>query len=200
MVFTLEQPMLPLILASSSPYRRQLLQKLQLPFECCNPDIDEAAKLDEHPLQLVTRLAISKARAISQSYPRHLIIASDQVAGLNGNILTKPGNFDTAIDQLRQCSGQQVIFYTGLALLNTSSGQLQDCVETYTVNFRHLSNDGIRRYLLAEQPYDCAGSFKMEGLGITLFESLHGNDPNSLIGLPLIKLVTMLNHEGITVP
>ncbi|WP_207884437.1 nucleoside triphosphate pyrophosphatase [Pseudomonas sp. 30_B] len=192
--------MLPLILASSSPYRRELLQRLRLPFECASPDIDESPLPDESAKQLVRRLAESKARALAQRYPDHLIIGSDQAA-VNGNrILGKPHDIERAIEQLKAASGKSVSFLTGLCLLNSRSGRSQvDCVP-FTVNFRDLDDTRIRRYLEAEQPFDCAGSFKAEGLGVSLFRSTEGEDATSLIGLPLIRLVDMLLAEQVLIP
>ncbi|MCR8921950.1 Maf family nucleotide pyrophosphatase [Dasania sp. GY-MA-18] len=190
----------PLILASSSPYRKQLLQRLALSFSCISPDIDETPYPQENAQQLVLRLAQQKAQAIANGGHQGLIIASDQVATLNGNILGKPGNHANACRQLQQCSGQAATFYTSLHLLNSQSAESQQCVETYTVYFRELNAAQIERYLIKEQPYQCAGSFKMEGLGICLFEKLQGDDPNSLIGLPLIQLISMLANEGIPIP
>ncbi|ARN75531.1 Maf family protein [Oceanicoccus sagamiensis] len=192
--------MLPIILASSSPYRRELLGRLAIDFVCSSPDIDETALPDESPQQLVERLAQQKAQAVAADYPQHLIIGSDQVASLGQDILTKPGHSDKAQAQLAACSGKTVTFYTGLSLLNSKTGQQQSCIEPFSVKFRHLDTATIERYIAAEQPFDCAGSFKMEGLGISLFEQLQGDDPNSLVGLPLIKLVDMLKTEGINIP
>jgi len=186
-----------LVLASTSPYRRELLGRLGLPFETASPNIDETVSPDETPEQLVRRLAESKARAVAFDFPDSLIIGSDQVAVLNGHILGKPGNHDKAVAQLRNASGNKVIFLTGLCLLNTSTNHCQVTAEEYAVVFRQLSESQIESYLRREQPYDCAGSFKSEGLGITLFEKMEGNDPNSLVGLPLIELINMLAVEEI---
>jgi MAF protein len=192
--------MLPLVLASSSPYRRALLERLGLTFSCQSPEIDEQSQPNERAELLVRRLAEEKARALSQQYPQHLIIGSDQVALLEQQILGKPHDFPRAQAQLMAASGQSVRFLTGLALLNSKTGVCQvDCVP-FTVHFRNLSEATIRRYLEAEQPFDCAGSFKAEGLGISLFRSTEGEDANSLIGLPLIRLVDMLLNEGINIP
>ena len=189
-----------LILASTSPYRKQLLERLKLPFECRAPNIDETAHQGEHAVQLVQRLAEQKAATIANNSPNALIIGSDQVAALDQNVLTKPGNYTKAAEQLTACSGRSVLFYTGLALHNSTTNKVHSIVETFEVKFRTLSEATISRYLHQEEPYDCAGSFKVEGLGITLFEYLRGDDPNSLIGLPLIRLVTLLNKEGLTLP
>ncbi|WP_339337759.1 nucleoside triphosphate pyrophosphatase [uncultured Oceanicoccus sp.] len=192
--------MLPIILASSSPYRRELLQRLAIDFDCISPNIDESALPTESAEQLVSRLAQQKAQAVAADYPQQLIIGSDQVASLGQTILTKPGNSDKAMAQLSACSGKTVTFYTGLSLLNSKTGQQQTCVEPFSVKFRTLDTATIKRYISAEQPLDCAGSFKVEGLGISLFEQLIGDDPNSLMGLPLIKLVDMLKTEGVAIP
>lgn len=189
-----------LLLASSSPYRRELLSRLRLSFECSAPEIDETANPQESPDQLVRRLAHEKAQALAGSHSDHLIIGSDQVAVLEQSILGKPNTFERAKRQLQACSGKSVVFLTGLALLDSRTGASQiDCIR-YTVHFRHLGEPQIERYLSAEQPFDCAGSFKAEGLGISLFRSTEGTDVTSLIGLPLIRLVDMLNEAGIEVP
>lgn len=189
-----------LLLASSSPYRRELLSRLRLSFECSAPEIDETANPQESPDQLVRRLAHEKAQALAGSHSDHLIIGSDQVAVLEQSILGKPNTFERAKRQLQACSGKSVVFLTGLALLDSRTGASQiDCI-SYTVHFRHLDEPQIERYLSAEQPFDCAGSFKAEGLGISLFRSTEGTDVTSLIGLPLIRLVDMLNEAGIEVP
>ena len=188
-----------IVLGSSSPYRRALLQKLGLEFQCASPDIDETPHPGEAPEDLVVRLAREKAAAIAQHHPRALIIASDQVALLEGEILGKPGGHEKATRQLRNCSGKVVTFLTSLALLNSASQTMQLEVVPYSVHFRQLSETQIEHYLCAEQPYNCAGSFKSEGLGIALFEKLEGDDPNTLIGLPLIRLVKMFEQEGVYV-
>lgn len=192
--------MLPLLLASSSPYRRELLQRLRLPFTWASPDIDEGRNAEEPATELVRRLARQKAEALANSHSQHLIIGSDQVAVLGEQILGKPHTFERACEQLLAASGQQVTFLTGLALLNSSTGQCQvDCIP-FTVTLRELDRERVERYLHAEQPLDCAGSFKAEGLGVTLFQSTHGCDATSLIGLPLIRLVDMLHTEGVQLP
>lgn len=189
-----------LVLASSSPYRRELLSRLQLTFECKAPEIDETANPQEEPEQFVRRLAHEKAHALAATYEDHLIIGSDQVAVLEHCILGKPHTFERAKQQLQACSGKSVVFLTGLALLDSSNGVSHvDCIR-YTVHFRSLDNDQIERYLHAEEPFDCAGSFKAEGLGISLFRSTEGEDVTSLVGLPLIRLVDMLNEAGVAVP
>lgn len=192
--------MLPLLLASSSPYRRELLQRLRLPFTWASPDIDEGRNAEEPATELVRRLARQKAEALAKSHSQHLIIGSDQVAVLGEQILGKPHTFERACEQLLAASGQQVTFLTGLALLNSSTGQCQvDCIP-FTVTLRELDRERVERYVHAEQPLDCAGSFKAEGLGVTLFQSTHGCDATSLIGLPLIRLVDMLHAEGVQLP
>lgn len=189
--------MTPLILASSSPYRRQLLDKLGLTYHWASPEIDETPLPGERPEDLVVRLAKTKASALTNTYPSHLIIGADQVSSQDGKILGKPGDFDTALGQLRAASGNCLTFFTGLCLLNSRTGRYQSLCETYEVNFRRLTDTQIRRYLNLEQPFDCAGSFKCEGLGISLFRSMQGRDPNCLVGLPLMALIDMLINEGI---
>lgn len=188
----------PLLLASSSPYRRQLLTRLGIPFEAVSPDIDESPTDTENAEQLAIRLATAKARALAPAYPDHWIIGSDQVACLqDGTLLNKPGNHERAVQQLVRSSGQRVSFMTGLVLLDSGSGKLQSHCECFHAHFRHLTLEEISHYLHAETPYDCAGSFKMEGLGIALFSQLEGRDPNSLVGLPLIALTDMLRNWGL---
>lgn len=192
--------MLPLLLASSSVYRRELLDRLQLPFTCRSPDIDESHRPGEPAIELVKRLAREKAMALAASHPQHLIIGSDQVAVLGERIIGKPHHFENAHAQLMAASGASVTFLTGLALLNSHTGTCQvDCI-AFTVHMRHLTPERIERYLHAEQPYDCAGSFKAEGLGVSLFRSTEGPDATSLIGLPLIRLIDMLLAEGVEIP
>jgi MAF protein len=188
-----------IVLASSSTYRRALLEKFGLPFICASPAIDETALPQETAQTLVARLATAKAQALAAQYPNSWIIGSDQVAHLDGEILGKPGTHENAFAQLRTCSGRRVEFLTGLCLLESASGKFQTRVEPFAVVFRQLSAAQINRYLAREQPFDCAGSFKAEGLGIALFERLQGDDPNALIGLPLIRLVTLLEQAGIAV-
>ncbi len=187
----------PLLLASSSPYRKVLLERFGLPFRCASPDIDETPIQGETGEALATRLAETKTRALRERFPGHWIIGSDQVACLpDGSVLSKPGNHKQATDQLRRSSGHKVLFLTGLALLDADSGRLERHCEPFTAHFRELTGEEIEAYLRREHPYDCAGSFKMEGLGITLFEALEGRDPNSLVGLPLIALNEMLCRWG----
>lgn len=192
--------MLPLVLASSSAYRRELLERLRLPFSWSAPAIDETRLPNEEGEALVLRLAEEKARALAHLHPQHLIIGPDQVAVLDGQILGKPMNIARAQAQLRGASGNSVVFLTGVALLNTATDDCQvDCVP-FTVHFRELDDEQIERYLEAEKPFDCAGSFKSEGLGVSLFRATEGCDATSLVGLPLIRLVDMLLAEGVRIP
>ncbi|MDT8452612.1 MAG: Maf family protein [Gammaproteobacteria bacterium] len=193
-----------LILGSTSPFRKQLLERLHLEFSCVAPDIDETPLASESIESMVMRLAELKAEAVAGQIKVRgedaLIIGSDQSAVLNGRPLSKPGNFDNAVRQLTEASGQRIVFQTGLCLLNTRTGRKQTLCEPYTVVFKQLSAQTIERYLKIEEPYNCAGSFKSEGLGIALFEKMQGDDPNSLIGLPLIRLIKMLENEAIEIP
>ncbi|MGM0905497.1 MAG: Maf family protein [Pseudomonadota bacterium] len=190
---------LPLILGSGSKYRREILDKLHLKYEVVKPDIDESAIASESPQQLVGRLAEAKARAVEElmTHEHAVIIGSDQVAVCDGHILGKPGNAENAVKQLLGFVGKTVTFYTGLAVLNTATEQCEVRVEPFNVEFRHLTEKEIERYVELEKPLDCAGSFKSEGLGISLFDSLKGNDPNTLIGLPAIALLDMLRTHKI---
>ena len=188
-----------LILASTSPFRKNVLEKLGLPFDCHAPEVDEAPQPHETPAQLVERLSIAKAQAVAAHLQQGLVIGSDQVAVIDDEILGKPGNHENAVGQLERASGKTVTFLTGLALVNAESGAIQAEVVPFKVVFRQLTQPQIVNYLNAEQPYNCAGSFKSEGLGIALFDRLEGDDPNTLIGLPLIRLIRMLEKEGMTV-
>jgi MAF protein len=188
-----------LILASTSPYRKALLERLQVDFACDSPDIDEAPLAGESVQLMVERLAKLKAEAVAGKYPDALIIGSDQSAVLDGEILTKSGNFENAVKQLLKASGKRIVFQTGLCLLNTKTGHSQTACVPYTVVFKPLTRDMIEHYLKKEEPYNSAGSFKSEGLGIALFEKFEGEDPNALIGLPLIRLIEMLQNEGFSV-
>jgi MAF protein len=187
----------PLVLASTSPYRRALLERLGLPFTVDAPRVDESARPGEPPQVLVLRLAQAKANAAAERHPEALIIGSDQVACIDSQVLGKPGDRERAIVQLERASGRMVVFQTGLCLLNAVTGRTQTLVEPFHVHFRRLSRRRIETYLDREQPYDCAGSFKSEGLGIALFARLEGDDPSTLIGLPLIRLITLLESEGL---
>ncbi|QUG76295.1 septum formation inhibitor Maf [Erwinia sp. E602] len=186
-----------LVLASTSPYRQALLAKLQLPFTTAAPSTDETPHPGESAEDLVLRLAIAKARALGEAFPDSLIVGSDQVCVLNGAICGKPHTEENARAQLRAASGNSVVFYTGLALFDSRDGSVQSRVEPFSVDFRPLSDAEIARYVALEQPLNCAGSFKSEGLGITLFERLSGRDPNTLVGLPLIALAEMLRNAGV---
>lgn len=188
-----------LILASGSPYRKSLLQRLGLPFQTIVPRIDESRLDDETPAQLVKRLARLKAEAVGENVSDALVIGSDQCAVIDGCVLGKPGIFERAFMQLKNASGKGVEFYTGLCLLNTSSNRSQVDEVRFRVYFRDLSDEQIKRYLSRERPFDCAGSFKAEGLGIALFTRMQGDDPNALTGLPMISLVSMLEQAGMRV-
>lgn len=188
-----------LVLASTSPFRRELLARLGLPFTVQAPDVDESPKTGEDASTLVARLAVQKAQAVADQESAALIIGSDQAAVLNGELIGKPGDHQRAAMQLRQASGQAVTFYTGLCLLDSASNQCQVAVESFRVMFRRLTETMIENYLRRERPYHCAGSFKSEGLGIALFERLEGDDPTGLIGLPLIRLTRMLETAGVAV-
>ena len=192
--------MLPLVLASSSAYRRELLSRLLLPFEAVSPHLDESPLPGEAPLATCERLAQEKARKIAQTHPRALIIGSDQIALLHGQLVGKPGNHANAIRQLQQASGQEMTFHTALCLLNAETGRLQQDRVVVTVQYRTLSTDQIERYLAADQPYDCAGSGRIETLGIALVAWVKSEDPTALIGLPLISLTSMLHNEGVSLP
>lgn len=187
----------PLVLASRSRFRRSLLERLGIGFTAMAPEVDETPMPGESPSDLVLRLAEEKARAGGVSCPDSLVIGSDQVACIDGEVLGKPGGHARAIAQLTRCAGRAVVFYTGLCLLNGITGRAQTHCEPFRVHFRALSHRQIAGYVDRERPFDCAGSFKAEGLGIALFERLEGDDPNALIGLPLIRLVSMLEAEGI---
>lgn len=189
-----------IVLASTSVFRKMLLEKLALDFETASPQIDESALEDETPQQLVERLSVQKAESLRESFTDALIIGSDQVACVDEKILGKPGNFENALQQLKLASGRKVTFYTGLTLLNASTGTAQTVCEPFNVHFRKLDDAQISRYLKHEEPYNCAGSFKSEGYGISLFERLEGDDPNALIGLPLIQLIRMLDNEAVSIP
>ncbi|NDL61924.1 Maf family protein [Acerihabitans arboris] len=189
--------MCKIVLASSSPFRRTLMEKLTLPFIAVAPDIDETPLANESADAMVLRLAEGKARALAGRYPDHLIIGSDQCCVLAGRITGKPHTRENAVGQLRQASGRRVTFYTGLVLLNSLTGATQRTVEPFYVTFRTLTDREIAGYVALDQPLGSAGSFKSEGLGISLFDALEGRDPNALIGLPLMALGAMLRNEGV---
>ncbi|MFT7403729.1 MAG: septum formation protein [Zhongshania sp.] len=188
-----------LILASSSKYRLKLLNQIGLHPLCIAPDIDETPNPLEHAEALASRLSAGKARAVAKDHHNAIIIAGDQVCDFDGAILGKPGDAETAKQQLTLCSGREVIFHTGLCVLNTRNNKLQIYTERVLVEFRALSSQEIDTYIVKEPAFDCAGSFKMEGLGISLFKRIRSEDPNSLIGLPLIKLCEFLRNEGLSV-
>ena len=189
-----------LVLGSSSVFRSAILAKLTLPFDTCSPDIDESSLPDEDPDALVRRLALLKAEAVAKKFPNSLIIAGDQVSVLHGKINGKPGSREKAIQQLQESSDQVVSFHTSLCLYDAQKKDYQLIVEPYRVHFRSLSLQAIENYIDKELPLNCAGSFKSEGLGIALFKRLEGDDPNTLIGLPLIRLVEMLNKKQVDIP
>ena len=185
------------ILGSTSVYRRELLSRLRIPFDVQAPDVDETPISGESPLQLAQRLALAKAHAVAQKFPESVVIGSDQVADLDGLSLGKPGNFERATLQLRQMRGKTVVFQTAVAVVCHATGFVaQDCAAVNVV-FRDLTDDEITAYLLAETPYDCAGSAKSEGLGIALLASIDNDDPTALVGLPLIRTCNMLRAAGV---
>lgn len=189
----------PLILASSSPYRRELLARLQLPFSVQSPDIDESPQPGEAPEHTALRLAQAKARKVAETFPNALIIGCDQVATLDGLQLGKPLTHDNAVRQLTLMRGRSVVFHSALCVYNALTQEMQADVVPYTVKFRDLSDRQIESYLQKEQPYQCAGSAKSEGLGIAIIAAMQGDDPNALIGLPLIRLIDMLASQGVDV-
>ncbi len=186
-----------LILGSSSPYRRELLSRLRLPFDIALPEVDETALAAETPQQLACRLALAKAREVAQRFPAAIVIGSDQVADLGGQALGKPGNHDRATRQLQQMSGQTVIFQTAVAVVCQQTGFAQSDLAQVSVKFRTLTSAEIEAYLLAETPYDCAGSARSEGLGIALLERIDSDDPSALVGLPLIRTCRLLAATGL---
>ena len=186
-----------IVLASSSPYRKQILNKAGIRFSSFSPDIDESPIENESPGDLVSRLSILKAKSLQEKCPDSLIIGSDQVLYCNNRIYGKPHNHTVAVNQLKEVSGSVSTLYTGLALLNTASGRLQYDVDTYEVEYRKFSLEQIENYLQSEKPYDCCGSLKVEGPGICLIKNLTGTDPNTLIGLPLLRLIDMLENDGV---
>ena len=189
-----------LVLASSSPYRRELLARLQIPFATAAPSVDETPLDGETPQTLCARLAACKSQAVQRDWPDALIIGSDQVAVVGGLLLNKPGSHDNAATQLKRMRGKVVNFYTALCVLNTRTLRQQSAIVPVTVHMREYSDAQIERYLRRERPYDCAGSARIEGLGITLVSGLACDDPSALIGLPLIALCEMLRNEGVDLP
>ena len=186
-----------LVLGSTSRYRRELLERLRVPFEVAAPHVDETPLPGEQPQDLAVRLALAKAQAVAQQLPQAVVIGSDQVADLNGEPLGKPGTHDNAVAQLRQMRGHTVIFQTALAVVCSATGFMQQDIAQVRVVFRNLSDDEIENYLRAEQPYDCTGSAKSEGLGIALLERIDSDDPTALIGLPLIRTARMIAAAGV---
>ncbi len=190
----------PLILGSTSAYRRELLQRLGLPFSCQAPAVDETPLPGEAPPDLALRLALAKARDVSARHAQALVIGSDQVADLNGQPLGKPGTHDKALAQLKAMRGQTVLFHTAVCVICQASGFVETDLSTVRVKFRPLSDAEIERYLHAEQPYDCAGAAKSEGLGISLLDAIDSDDPTALIGLPLIRTARLLRAAGVSLP
>jgi len=188
-----------IVLASTSKYRRELLDRLGLPFEVASPDVDETALPDEKPQDTAQRLALAKARTVAARYPDAIVIGSDQVAELDGQRLGKPGNHANALRQLKAMRAREVVFHTALCVYAAASGQAQTRVVPCTVRFRDFSDTQAEHYLRREQPYDCAGSARAEGLGIALIATMRADDPNALIGLPLIALTEMLAAQGVNV-
>lgn len=189
-----------IILASSSPYRRMLLQRLAIEFDCEAPDVDESPEVGESPETYVQRVSVMKARVVANLHQNSIVIGSDQTLLYKQDVIGKPGNHEQAKKQLAMLSGQKVTFYTGLSVINSTTNRVQsDCIG-FTVYFRELNNQEIENYLDKEKPYDCAGSFKSESLGISLVSKMQGDDPTALIGLPLIRLCEMLRTEGIVIP
>lgn len=186
-----------LILGSTSTYRRDLLSRLRIPFSVESPHVDETPNLDEPPAELALRLALAKAQAVAQRFPDCVVIGSDQVADLDGHSLGKPGTHSRAVAQLRQMQGKTVIFQTAIAVVCLQSGFCQQALAPVKVHFRTLADDEIENYLQIEQPYDCAGSAKSEGLGIVLLDAIENDDPTALVGLPLIRTSQMLRAAGI---
>jgi septum formation protein len=192
-------PRPPLVLASSSRYRRELLARLGLPFSVAVPALDEAVLRGEAPRSTAVRLAEAKARAVARAHPDALIIGSDQVADCDGVAISKPGDHASAADQLAALSGRTIVFHTAAALLNAATGRCQTALVDVASTFRRLDSSAIEAYLVRERPYDCAGSVRSEALGIALFERIESDDPTALVGLPLIAIVRMLGNEGIDV-
>lgn len=189
-----------LILGSTSPFRREVLNKLRIPFDLAAPDIDETPLVNELPEAMIKRLSLQKAEAVAKEHPNALIISSDQCSVLDGRIIGKPHTYENAFKQLRNSSGRRVSFLTGLCLYDANTQAYQLDLVPFSVDFRELSDEEIDRYLRLDEPYNCAGSFKSEGLGITLFERMVGEDPNTLMGLPLIRLCEMLREYGYALP
>lgn len=187
----------PLILGSTSRYRREMLERLRLPFDTVSPQVDETPRLGEAPATLALRLALAKARAVAALHPQAVVIGSDQVADLDGQPLGKPGTHERAVAQLRQLSGRQAVFQTAVAVVRADTGFAEVLLAPVTVRFRTLPDREIERYLRLEQPYDCAGSAKSETLGIALLEAIESDDPTALVGLPLIRTCQLLRRAGL---
>lgn len=192
-------PNRPLILGSTSRYRRELLERLRLPFDVCSPEVDETPQPGEMPAALANRLALAKAQAVARQFPHAIVIGSDQVADLDGTPIGKPGTHENACFQLRAMSGRSVVFQTAVAVVCADGGFIGQDLAPVTVRFRDLTDQEIETYLRAEQPYDCAGSAKSEGLGISLLAGIESDDPTALIGLPLIRTCALLRQAGMTV-
>lgn len=190
----------PLILGSTSRYRRELLSRLRLPFECVSPDTDETPRAQEPPAELALRLALEKAKSVARKHPEAVVIGSDQVADLDGEPLGKPHTHERAVMQLQRMRGRTVVFQTAVAVVCAVTGFEQSSLAQVRVRFRALSNEEIERYLRAEEPYDCAGSAKSEGLGIALLEQIDNDDPTALVGLPLIRTCSLLRSAGLALP
>ena len=190
-------PPRPLILGSTSPYRRELLQRLRLPFEVVRPEVDETPHAGELPVALAQRLAMEKALAVARQHPQAVVIGSDQVADLDGEPLGKPGTHERAVAQLQRMRGHTVVFQTAVAVVCIESGFAEQALAQVKVQFRQLSDAAIETYLRAEEPYDCAGSAKSEGLGIALLERIDNQDPSALVGLPLIHTCRLLRAAGL---
>lgn len=198
-IYAMAMQQRPIILASTSPYRKTLLERLQLPFMCMAPEVDESPQVGETPLTLSERLALAKAEAIADELESAIVIGSDQVADLNGQALGKPGNHERAVAQLQTMRGQTLVFHTSVAVVCRADNFCQRSTASVRVRFRQLSDAAIEQYLRAEQPYDCAGSAKSEGLGIALLESIESDDPSALIGLPLMRTAAMLRAAGVAI-
>ncbi|MDO9072847.1 MAG: Maf family nucleotide pyrophosphatase [Rubrivivax sp.] len=187
----------PLILGSTSPYRRELLQRLRLPFEAVSPQVDETPLPNEAPAAMAVRLALAKAQAVAALHPQAVVIGADQVADLDGQPFGKPGTHERAVAQLRLLSGRRAVFQTAVAVVRASTGFAEVLLAPVKVHFRQLSDVEIDRYLRLEQPYDCAGSAKSETLGIALLEAIESDDPTALVGLPLIRTCQLLRRAGL---
>ncbi len=196
---TPDSPTLTVVLGSTSRYRRELMQRLRLPFDVADPAVDETPLANEAPRDLAVRLALAKAQAVAQRFPNAVVIGSDQVADLHGEPIGKPGDHARATAQLRRMRGQSLVFQTAVAVVCQATGFSQNALAPVKVRFRDLTDDEIESYLLAEQPYDCAGSAKSEGLGISLVEAIESDDPTALVGLPLIRTCQLLRAAGVRI-